>query len=239
MSDPIRSTVLRDVASEPVHFGSVADLRLAGAHVVVPGTASLGPQPRANTIEVDADHLEQIEIDARVRGHEEGFAAGIAEAEEAAAELEATYAERVQQAVFALTSAVDSIDQREAVEWGAVAELLCRAAFDLTAEIVGRELAIDPEPARTALHRALVAAPEGRDAVARLHPLDAEVLGVNLESGQPIDIRSGGRVIRLSPDERITQGDCIIELGNTLVDARISTALERVREALLGQESSI
>jgi len=236
LSEPIRSTVLRDVASEPAYFGSVADLRLDGARDTIMGTASYGPSPRMPKVEIDAEHLAEVEAEARTRGHEQGFAAGIAEAEQAAAELEAAYGARIDQSVQALAMAIDDIDRREAVEWGAIAEIMCQAAFDLAKEIVGCELAIDPEPARTALHRALAAAPEGRDAVARLHPLDAEALGVNPEDGQPIEIRSGGRIVRISPDERIEQGDCIVELGNTLVDARIATALARVRAAMTGQD---
>jgi flagellar assembly protein FliH len=59
-------------------------------------------------------------------------------------------------------------------------------------------------------------------AVARLHPSDAAVLA-EAEAG-----------VTIIADPAVEPGGCILEVGESRIDAQLGPALDRVRAALLG-----
>ena len=90
---------------------------------------------------------------------------------------------------------------------GAAARQVRRAPFDVNLEDEGA-------------FRALALAPAG-DAVVRLHPDDIATAGGDF-----------ARDLTILADPTVEPGGCIVEIGACTIDAQISTALDRVREAL-------
>src|SRR5437773_1636371 len=97
-----------------------------------------------------------------------------------------------------------------------------RTAVDLAAAVVGRELQLSASPGSDALARALALVPAGCAAVARLHPDDVASVG---------DLSGAVTVIA---DPAVEPGGCILEVGDSRIDAQLGSALDRVRAALMG-----
>jgi len=197
---------------------------------------------------------------AEARGHAAGYAAGLraAEADLAARRvaMEAEHAEattRLERSLAAsfgaLDAAAEALRQRVAPVLAESEEVLVQTALDLASAVVGYEVAASepvvgtelaagqtgpaaahpagPREGRTA--RAAVArALDGLDrtlvAGVRLHPADLAALG---------DAAAASSV-PLVADVRLARGDAEVDLPDGLVDARLVTALDRARTALLG-----
>jgi flagellar assembly protein FliH len=169
------------------------------------------------------------------RGYDAGYQAGLAEglaAGRAAAAAEAAAATaRVATLGQALAAAAEDLRCRQALELTGLEDALARAAVDLAAAIIGRELEIAASPGADALARALALVPAGSTAVARLHPADA----AHLDGGDAAAPAGGApNAVTIIPDPAIEPGGCILEVGDSRIDAQIGPALDRVRSALLG-----
>ena len=70
--------------------------------------------------------------------------------------------------------------------------------------------------------------PAGCTAVARLHPADASLLDAS-----SLNSAATG-ALTIIPDPAIEPGGCILEVGDSRIDAQLGPALDRVRSALLG-----
>lgn len=158
---------------------------------------------------------ERAEREGWARGHAEGLACARTQA---AAELAASRA--------ALDSALRALGEAaaraQAVLEGerrnldhAAAEL----AFRICEAVLARELALSASPGLEAVQRALAEAPQAEDAVARVHPSDLEAMG-ELEAPPGLSVVA---------DPAVGPGGCLLEVSSTLVDARLETALARVR----------
>jgi flagellar assembly protein FliH len=158
------------------------------------------------------------------RGYDDGYQAGVAEglaAGQAAAAAECAAAlARLEAAGQMLAEAAADLRRRQALELVGLEDSLARAAIDLAAAVVGREVEVSASPGADALARALALVPAGSAAVARLHPADAALLE---------DV-SGVTVI---PDPAVEPGGCILEVGDSRIDAQLGPALDRDRAALL------
>jgi len=167
------------------------------------------------------------------RGYDEGYATGRAEglaAGRAAASAEASSASaRLEALGRSLASAADDLRRRQALELAGLEEALARTAVDLAAAIVGRELAVSASPGADALARALALVPAGCAAVARLHPTDVAALGDEPFGEVPA-------ALTLIADPAVEPGGCILEVGDSRIDAQFGPALDRVRTALLGTD---
>jgi flagellar assembly protein FliH len=179
---------------------------------------------------LDPRRIEEAVAEGRAAGFEAGFAAGQAagrQAIEAAhAELTAAHAARLAAVVQGSETAIaDALSGVGAVA-DAAARVTAGAAFAVAEAIVGRELVLARDPGRDAVARALALAPEGVDLTLRLNPEDAAALA--------IDQLPAGRAVTVVADPAVARGDCLAETGWTRVDARIGSALERVRMVLDG-----
>ncbi|HLF40376.1 MAG TPA: FliH/SctL family protein [Acidimicrobiia bacterium] len=161
------------------------------------------------------------------RGYTEGFDSG---REKAAAE-EAAVMARLERAHHALSLAARALHERQALELAGLERDITAAAFELAEAVVGRELALAASPGLEAVARALRLAPPGEAAVVRLHPADAAEVNRAVEPGGAVD---PSRNLTVVADERVEPGGCVVEAGDCRVDAQISPALARVRDALLG-----
>jgi flagellar assembly protein FliH len=180
-----------------------------------------------------------IEIDAAAtaaetrRGYDDGYAAGLAEGlaagrASATAETAAALA-RLEAAGRSLAASAAELHRRQALELAGLEDSLARAAVDLAAAIVGRELEVSASPGADALARAMALVPAGSAAVARLHPSDVAVLGDG-----PYGDAAGKLTVIADP--AVEEGGCVLEVGDCRIDAQLGPALDRVRAALLGTD---
>ena len=203
---PARSRVLRGVAFD---------------RAVSPLEAEL-PRPAV---------IDPVVSEAEVRrGYGDGYQAGLAEGLAAAASESAAGVARLEAAAGALAAAATDLRLRHALELTSLEDALARAAVDLAAAVIGRELEVSASPGADALARALALVPAGSVAVARLHPADAALL-----ADPPFD---GAGDLTVIPDPAVEPGGCILEVGDSRIDAQLGSALDRVRSALLGDHPS-
>lgn len=120
------------------------------------------------------------------------------------------------QAAAGLHAAVSAICDR-------VAEQASGLALAVTRELLGHELAVLADPGVEVVRRALAAAPPGPSVSVRLHP---SLVGTRAVS----DLAALGVAVVGDPD--LDLADAIVESDETVVDLRVSTALDRLAEVL-------
>jgi flagellar assembly protein FliH len=183
-----------------------------------------------------------ILAEATAAAHASGFAAGWAQGQreseirtqalhaqlqaEAAAAAEAQRQASVR-AIAGIAAAADTLERQMVPAASDVEELLLHTAFSIAETILGRELELGSEPGRDALRRALELAPPNRPVTVRLSPADHAALTAT-GAEPPVT----GRDITLVPDPQVRSGDALADCDATAIDARISTALNRIRQVL-------
>lgn len=165
-----------------------------------------------------AARVEEIESQARVRGHDEGVAAGRAAGH---AELE--------EDVAAMHELIENArEQRTTIIETAEPELV-RLAMAVAERVVYDHVAIDPnvvlENVRHALTRLV-----GREIVTvRVNPEDAEILRKHREgTAASNDVEH----LRIVEDQRVDRGGVVVETEAGTIDAKVSTQLREARRAL-------
>lgn len=182
----------------------------------------------------DADRDEPIVDLAAVvaEARAEGLAAGRAEGrEQGRAEGLAQVRHELGGVVRALEAQVAQVAEREQQALHELADEATAFALAVVEELLGRELELAQAPGRDALARALRAAPGSGDALARLHPADLAAL-VGGEGPEAVADLHPGRALELVADPTLGPGSCVLDVGETRVDARLDAALERLREEL-------
>ena len=178
---------------------------------------------RAEPLLESGDPFEAARAEAAYAGYEEGRRRARLEAErERALEREAA-ANALQHALDALSSAVDAARRAYADALGELEPRLVAFAARLVEEILGYELAIAENPGHHAVSRALQLLPVDGAVVVRLNPEEVRTLLAHVPTE---------RELRVQPDPTIRRGGCVLEIGATLIDARIESAIERVRNVL-------
>ncbi|MHC6219506.1 FliH/SctL family protein [Arthrobacter sp. MMS24-S77] len=179
------------------------------------------------------------------RGYTQGHAAGYAAGIQAAAleqrrlreQLEAEHRamldagrQAVAEAVRALEAAGAAARQYRGVALEEAQDVLAASAIDLAEAILGYELETGRNTARAALARALgvVSGVETVTAI-RFHPADLAALSA-------VDVGNVAGV-ELKSDPALNPGDAIAEYPQGWLDARLSTALDRAKAALLGNDA--
>ncbi|MGJ3192699.1 FliH/SctL family protein [Paenarthrobacter sp. FR1] len=179
-----------------------------------------------------------------VQGHAAGYAAGMqaaaAEQLHLQARLRAEHDETldagrsaVARAVQLLQAAANAAQRRQEVAMDEVQDVLAAGAIELAEAILGYELAQGQNTARAALERAL--GTQGRGSTGVEH-----VTQVRLNPGDLAALAASGVVdvagVELKADAALNPGDAVGEYPDGWIDARIGSALERARQALLGVE---
>lgn len=176
--------------------------------------------------------------DGYVLGHAAGYTAGLRAAEterlRRLEELEAEVAARREQQQHEarylaglLQSAAAALNARTLPTVAAAEQTLVAAAVELAEAVLGYELKDRSKAARAALDRALSGS-KGLDTVAiAMNPEDVALLAdVDMGSGP---VHTG---VELTADPSVNPGDAVVELPHGFLDAKIGTALARVKEAL-------
>ncbi len=175
---------------------------------------------------------------SRASGHAAGYAAGLAEAEvevaarDARREAELTEAiaageERISRAVAVLTAAADALDRRTVPVLEEAQDAIAVTAIELAEAIVGTELSTRENSAASALHRALSTVDTALVVQVRLNPSDLAAL-------DPAALADAG--VTFSADSGLSPGDAVTEFADGYLDARVSAALDRARNAILEVE---
>ena len=223
-----------------------------GEHVLRGERAGLATVARFD-IDLRRDAVTAAETVRTAKGlvgsqaHAAGYAAGWAEGRRAAtiAALEETEQARqreqiaagqrsaiMEQAVAALAAAATRLDRRATPDLEELEQTVVAVAFALAEAIVDRELAVATDPGTDAIARALSAAPANGPVTVRLHPDDVATLGE--AAGMTGEVTVGGRRVVVVGDPSLRPGDATAECDTTTVDARLSSAIDRVREVFLG-----
>jgi flagellar assembly protein FliH len=219
---------LRVPLQPPRSPGRRASVLAVDRQVLVPSLPDLGqptlpdpyPSATAEVLPGAVDHGEGLGF---LAGHADGLAAGRAEAQ---AEVEVERAALVharlaaEQLVSSLSAAVEEARRQRALALDGLSSELAEAALILAAAVIGRE----PGTGAEALARALALVAPSAAGVARLHPDDLIGLDVGPHAG-----------ITLQADPSIERGGCVLDLPDASIDAQLGPALERARDALLGQ----
>lgn len=241
---PVRvETAQRPAAPPEATVLDPATAATVSVRVVPPRELRAGSWTRLGSPTVLGDAVTEhtltgLAAQAQAAAHAQGYAAGWAEgrraAEEQSAEMtrsllaqNASAEERRdaehQLGVAALRAAVARLDEAVAGVCARVEARTCEVAADLTEELLGRELRVAQSPGVDAVRRALALAPA------------APVLRIRLsveESADPgLAALAGGATV--VPDPALRRGDALIETAEGVLDARVSSAMARVREVLL------
>jgi flagellar assembly protein FliH len=184
--------------------------------------------------------VEQVRQAARAAGYAEGWAQGqraAAIAAQAANDQFAAAAERfatarraaLDRGLAAIATAVGNLDARVAPALAETEDAVLAGALELAVALLGRELS-DSTPGLDALRRAVAQVPATQPVAVRLNPDDHEALLGRADHEYREVV--AGREVALRADPTLRPGDAIAEYGTTTVDARLSAAIERVKEVL-------
>jgi flagellar assembly protein FliH len=175
------------------------------------------------------------------QGHAAGYAAGIqaaaVEQQRLRGQLQAEHRAMldagrlaVAEAVRALEAAAAAFQQRRGVALEEAQDVLAASAIELAEAILGYELDKGENTARAALARALGAmSGVGTVTSVRLHPADLAALAA-------VDVGDVAGV-ELKADPSLNPGDAVAEYPKGWLDARLGTALDRAKRALLGNDA--
>ncbi|WP_233498607.1 FliH/SctL family protein [Blastococcus sp. TF02A-26] len=186
--------------------------------------------------DVYAEELARL----RERAHQEGFAAGhaegvaasagaLAEAERAAqerlADVQNRWERRLVSATAALGAAATHLEDTAVPVAEELREEVLHAVLVLVEDLLGRELATLDSAGVDALRRVMTLLPTDAPSVVRLHPDDLAEVPAEALAALPPSVTVVG-------DLAVERAGAVAESGVQRVDARLSTALARVREAL-------
>ena len=161
--------------------------------------------------------LEEIQRQAR----EEGYAAGLAEGRAAAkSQLDERLA-RLESVCTAVARPLTSFDDETERELALLATIIAQ-------RVVGRELQLDPSLIETAVREAAAALPSAtRELRVWVHPSDMDLLR-ELAAAEPH--------WRFGANPALSRGDCVLESARSRLDARVTTRLAAVVDAVLGDD---
>jgi flagellar assembly protein FliH len=161
--------------------------------------------------------LEEIERQAR----EEGYAAGLAEGREAAKKELDERLVRLEGICKAAARPLTQFDDATERELALLATVIAR-------RIVGRELQLDPSLIELAVREAAAALPSAtRELRVWVNPADLDLLH-QLGAEEPH--------WRFGANPALSRGDCVLESERSRLDARVSTRLAAVVDAVLGED---
>lgn len=191
---------------------------------------------------VPAELLDEARRQARAVGYAQGWTQGLREAaagqavlaEQAELERAAaaeTQAVQVASAVRAVLAAADQVRQTVVEVTDEMSDRMLTAAIELAAVLLGQQLADPQIAASAALRRVLAQVPADQPVSIRLSQQDYDTLtgpgGAELAAAVQATALSR---ISLECDPSLAVGDAVGRAAATSIDARLTTALARLRE---------
>lgn len=169
--------------------------------------------------------LEESRDEARREGYEHGYAEGLAKAAVDAAALREEHTIRIENGVSALNKLISDFEDAHRQLLQEIQAAAPKLVFQLVEQLLGRELELSKSPGKEAIARALAFDSSEGKAKVRLNPADLETISDLSEFNRT-------REIELIADSSVEVGGAIAEVDNSVFDARLSTALERVRQVI-------
>jgi flagellar assembly protein FliH len=161
--------------------------------------------------------LEEIERQAR----EEGYAAGVAEGRAAAKKEIDERLARLDAICSAAARPLNQFDDATERELALLATVIAR-------RVVGRELQLDPSLIELAVREAAAALPAAtRELRVWVNPGDLDLLR-ELAAAEPH--------WRFGANPALSRGDCVLESERSRLDAKVSTRLAAVVDAVIGDD---
>lgn len=198
--------------------------------------AAEGERARQAAEQERARIIEGAQAEGHEQGRAAGFAAGHAEGLEAGrAEAERAHAERLGQIAGAWEAALTVFEGERGRITSSAREDLLRLALALGERITRRSISLETDAAVSLLDAALAEVRDASRLTVRVGARDAPAIGRRLSelAGRIGD----GEHAHLIVDEGFGPGDVVVEsAAGAVVDARVSTQLQRVAEALLPGE---
>lgn len=168
------------------------------------------PLEEAAVVLPTAQEIEQIYQQAKDEGYQAGYQEGKTQVID-----EAT---RLAQAALSLDNALVEMEQR-------IAEELLALSIEIAKQVVRSEITARPKVILDVVREALTQLPHQHAAIT-LHPEDASLV----RSFMGETLSHAGH--RFHEDARLTRGDCILDAGNSQLDASLATRWRRVIESL-------
>lgn len=175
---------------------------------------------------------------ARAAGHAAGYAAGLRGAAEETRQLRlrlqaehdaalAAAREELRLAAAAVEAAAAQLRASVVLQARQLQDAAAVAALELAEAVLGRELEDGEASAQAALLRALKATDTDPVHSVRLHPADLAL----------VDAEAAPAGVRLVADASLNRGDAVAEYPDGYLDATLTGALARARQALLGDRA--
>lgn len=199
---------LRAIEREIAH----AEARLAATQALLETL-----EREANLACALADDARQQAASIREQARQEGYSAGVQQAEEEQAERVGAIAALAEGAVRARAEFL----QRSEPE-------LIELVFEIARKVIGDHLSRDKESLAEIASRALNAAGQADVYYLHLHPTDADIVEQRLRRD------ALGMSLQIVPDERLSPGDCLVRTAYGRVDARVDAQLHAMREQVVG-----
>jgi flagellar assembly protein FliH len=180
--------------------------------------AGLVPFAAASSAEPEIDLAAEAEA-ARAAGHEAGFRAGMAEAEQ-----------QMAAGLAALRAAAESVAAEREQVAGAVEVAAVELALQIAEHAVGAALAVQPERVIDAVRGALRRLVERDRVTILVHPDDLDL--VRAASPGLVAELGGMEHCDVQAERRVARGGAIVRTQEGEVDASVATKLARAREVL-------
>jgi flagellar biosynthesis/type III secretory pathway protein FliH len=190
----------------------------------IPSMGEAASQARKIVAAAEAE-AERIRTEAAQQGHAAGFEAGRAEARADLAPVVAAVSEAVEQLRDKQEHAADAVERQAVV-----------LAVEIAEKVVAGAIAVEPERVLDVVRGALRAIVERERLVIQVNPDD---LGLVTEGMEELAGSLGGiEHVDVQEERRVPRGGATVRTSVGEVDARISTKLERAREAVEAQLGS-
>ncbi len=174
-------------------------------------------EQEANAACAMAEEARERAESIREQARQEGYSAGVEQAERDMAERLAAVAALAEGAVRARAEFLQQCEPE-------IVEL----AFEIARTVLGQHLSLHPEAIAEVARRALSIAGQADLYYLHLHPDAAETVERYLQRD------ALGIAIQVVPDDRLSPGDCLIRTAYGRVNASIDSQLREIREQLTG-----
>lgn len=213
---------LLEVAAPPPPQEDPQELIETAVREALDEASARASEREAALIAEAAEERERAVREAFERGYETGREEG-----------ERGEAARLRTAVEAAEEALDEVRAGE-IRWtGTIEENICALAVIIARQILGRELALDPQAVADLVRSALNEFPIDQPIRIRINPSDLSALSsVGAIDHDPLKQIAIDRDARWLPDVSIAPGGCVVEGRERIIDGRIDTALERIYRRL-------
>jgi flagellar biosynthesis/type III secretory pathway protein FliH len=172
---------------------------------------------------------EEADLIQRQAELEEAYAKGFSDG---MAEAKRTDGSRMEDALMALTDAVETIHDAAGAWTRSAKEHVVALAITVARHVIDREVKADMHTVADLVRKALTSFPIDEALRIRVNPQDLSAISTANPGGRGIRI-APGRNVQWVADPDVATGGCVVEGRRRVVDGRVDLALERIYRKLL------